>query len=211
MQDLTPRRVPRQQRSRFTVDAILEAGTRILRERGYAALTTNQVAALAGVSIGSLYGFFPNREAILLAIVRRSLATLADTIRIDLDAALQRDGLEANQYLIEGLVAAVTPDRELYRVLLREMPLLLDRQEIRQELDALLSIGRAGAAAAGTRIDFPEPEADVWLIVQMVGSAIIEICFADVDDAGRQRLIRELARLSFRMMHGPSSASASPA
>ncbi len=55
----------------MTVDAILEAAVRILLERGYQALTTKTVADLAGVSVGSLYQYFPNKQAILAEIIRR--------------------------------------------------------------------------------------------------------------------------------------------
>lgn len=66
-----PRKKPAQARSRATVEAILEAATRILRDQGLAGLTTNRVAERAGVSVGSLYQYFPSREAILAELVRR--------------------------------------------------------------------------------------------------------------------------------------------
>lgn len=66
-----PRKSPRQARSRATVEAILEAATRILEAEGLAGLTTNQVAERAGVSIGSLYQYYPSRDAILAELVRR--------------------------------------------------------------------------------------------------------------------------------------------
>jgi AcrR family transcriptional regulator len=67
------RKTPVQQRSRRTVDAILGAAARILVEDGYSAMTTNDVAAAAGVSIGSLYQYFPNKDALLRALVERHL------------------------------------------------------------------------------------------------------------------------------------------
>ncbi len=67
------RKTPVQQRSRRTVDEILGAAARILVEDGYSAMTTNDVAAAAGVSIGSLYQYFPNKDALLRALVERHL------------------------------------------------------------------------------------------------------------------------------------------
>ena len=67
------RKTPVQQRSRRTVDKILSAAARILVEDGYSAMTTNDVAAAAGVSIGSLYQYFPNKDALLRALVERHL------------------------------------------------------------------------------------------------------------------------------------------
>jgi AcrR family transcriptional regulator len=63
-----PRRTPRQERSRQLVDAVREAGRLILEEEGPEALTTTRIAERAGVSVGSLYQYFENREAILEAI-----------------------------------------------------------------------------------------------------------------------------------------------
>ena len=68
---LNPRKLPRQARSRALVDAILDAAARILEEQGREALNTNLVADKAGVSIGSLYQYFPNRDAIIAAVAER--------------------------------------------------------------------------------------------------------------------------------------------
>ena len=70
------RKAPVQGRSRATVDAIVEAAARILVEQGYDKASTNVIAATAGVSIGSLYEYFPGKEAIFAEIRRREDARL---------------------------------------------------------------------------------------------------------------------------------------
>ncbi|MYM26149.1 TetR family transcriptional regulator [Duganella sp. FT135W] len=75
-----PRKRPTQRRSAATVDAILEAAARILETSGYEGYTTNAVAATAGVSIGSLYQYFPNRESLTQALVERETAELLAAI-----------------------------------------------------------------------------------------------------------------------------------
>ncbi len=82
------RKSPRQKRAAITFEAIVEAAAHILRDQGAEALTTNAVAARAGVSIGSLYQYFPNKQAIVRALIARELR-LAEAIRpavIDSDA-----------------------------------------------------------------------------------------------------------------------------
>jgi AcrR family transcriptional regulator len=65
------RKMPRQSRSKATVDALLQATAHILLEGGIEALTTNHVAEVAGVSIGSLYQYFPNKGSILAALIEK--------------------------------------------------------------------------------------------------------------------------------------------
>jgi AcrR family transcriptional regulator len=68
------RKSPRQARAQATVAAIVEAAARILVESGARALTTNRIAARAGVSVGSLYQYFPNKLAVVRALLERELA-----------------------------------------------------------------------------------------------------------------------------------------
>ena len=72
-----PRKQPRQRRSAETVARILDAAARIFDERGYRATTTNHVAERAGVSIGSLYQYFPNKDALLVALAEHHIDAVA--------------------------------------------------------------------------------------------------------------------------------------
>ena len=64
-----PRKKPKQERSQATVDAILVATARVLCETGYDRASTNRIALAAGVSVGSLYQYFPSKEALVAALV----------------------------------------------------------------------------------------------------------------------------------------------
>ncbi len=77
---LKPRKSARQTRSAATVEVILEAAARILETHGSAGYTTNAVAVRAGVSVGSLYQYFPNKDAITRALIRRETAALEAAI-----------------------------------------------------------------------------------------------------------------------------------
>lgn len=86
-----PRKDPRQDRSRSLCDAILVAAARIFDRLGYDAATTNHVAELAGVSVGSLYQYFPNKDALVTALHERHTeevaAVLAAALAADLPTA----------------------------------------------------------------------------------------------------------------------------
>lgn len=66
---LTPRKKPRQARSQALVEAALVATERVLAEEGFEAMTTNRVAEVAGISVGSLYQYFPSKESLVTAVV----------------------------------------------------------------------------------------------------------------------------------------------
>jgi AcrR family transcriptional regulator len=70
---LAPRRIPVQSRSRERVERILDAAAQVFADAGYDAATTEAIAARAGVSIGSLYQFFPNKQSLFDAVARRHL------------------------------------------------------------------------------------------------------------------------------------------
>lgn len=87
----TPRKTARQARAKATRAAILEGAARILEDSDAADLTTNRIAERAGVSVGSLYQYFPNKEAILAEILRESRAALLRAVQEaeDLDGLIQ--------------------------------------------------------------------------------------------------------------------------
>jgi len=84
---VTPRKKPTQSRSKATVDAVLVAAARILEDRGLAGFNTNAVAVRAGVSIGSLYQYFPSKDAILVALMEESLQVFSATLAEAIDGA----------------------------------------------------------------------------------------------------------------------------
>jgi AcrR family transcriptional regulator len=76
-----PRKLASQERSYATVDALLEATTRILLKEGYDRASTNRIAEVAGVSIGSLYQYFPSKEALVAAVIDRHTQEVAEVTR----------------------------------------------------------------------------------------------------------------------------------
>jgi AcrR family transcriptional regulator len=75
------RKQPTQDRSRYLVETLLETTRRLLVQEGWETLSTNQVAQRAGVSVGSLYQYFPNREALLGELARRHLDQMGDAVQ----------------------------------------------------------------------------------------------------------------------------------
>lgn len=114
------RKKPRQARSRATVEAILQAGARVLSDEGWAGFTTNKVADLAGVSIGSLYQYFPDKLSLVDAIRRRHLDDCIAVMRQSRTEGLSPVQFVAN--LVRAMIAAHSICPGLHRVLLDEAP-----------------------------------------------------------------------------------------
>jgi AcrR family transcriptional regulator len=85
---VSTRKMPRQVRARRTIEVIYEATARIIEREGVGKLTTNQIASRAGVSIGTLYEYFPNKEAVIVAMARRQLADDEQELSIAIVKAL---------------------------------------------------------------------------------------------------------------------------
>lgn len=103
---IKPRKTPAQARSRATVDAIIQAATYILTEVGWEGLTTNAIAERAGVNIGSLYQFFPNKEAVIAELQRRHVAATHAELHKALEFLPEQPSLRAALTLIVDMVVA---------------------------------------------------------------------------------------------------------
>ena len=75
------RRKPSQGRAKVTVDAMLEAAVKLLKRGGASSITTNRIAETAGVSIGSVYQYFPNNNALFVALHERHIGLVAEVIQ----------------------------------------------------------------------------------------------------------------------------------
>jgi len=209
MQTLEPRKIPRQGRSRATVDAILDACAEGLAIRGYEPLTTNAISERAGVSIGTLYEYFPNREAIAAALAGRAFLRMVDVMRGSLrDCIGQRMGmLEGAEYMLLCGLRVLVSERAVFRVLVYQAPFVFQLPVVREARAALIDLAQDVRTVAGDRLNLPMGEHDAWLIAQMLSSAMLEIACLDATDEQRRRMTRGLARLTYRMAVGCDSVT----
>jgi AcrR family transcriptional regulator len=114
------RKLPQQSRSRATVRALLDACAQILVEAGYEAVTTTRVADRAGVSVGSLYQYYPGREALVAALIEEHAAQLLTELGkafgpdMDLETGVRRFARSA--------VGAHRIDPALHKILTEQVP-----------------------------------------------------------------------------------------
>ena len=183
-----PRKLPRQARARHTVEAIIEASARILEEQGHGGFTTNGVAALAGVSIGTLYQYFPDKDALLGALIARETTLLVEEAEA---ACLMAAGQQALNALVHAAVRHQVRRPRLAR--------LLDFEEARLPSDAATQRVRARFMAILADIlarpdlpdqpDMPTAAADLAAIMRgMIDSA------GERGELGQEALVARVRR-----------------
>jgi AcrR family transcriptional regulator len=116
------RRAPIQERSQMTVEAILDAVINLLKRRGAASITTNRIAETAGVSIGSLYQYFPNKRAIFIALHERHIGQVDRIMQRRMAESAESTLEELISSLIDGMIEAHAVDPELSDLLQAEVP-----------------------------------------------------------------------------------------
>jgi AcrR family transcriptional regulator len=149
------RRRPKQQRAQQTVEVVLQGAVRVLARDGLDAVTTNRIAEAAGVSIGSLYQYFPDKRAIYLALHERHAQRVQWVIQSILDAHAAAPIEPLIVALMDGLIDEHAADP-------RELHALLDLQEdgsrgLRQALGEILGPKAIESAVPPERIQFVIP------------------------------------------------------
>lgn len=171
-QRLNPRKQPVQHRSKATVDVILVAAAQVFEAHGYAAGTTNRIAERAGVSIGTLYQYFPSKEAIAVALLERHIADTDHRLHewVGHMVVAQHSLNEALHDYVTGMLEMHSRQPRLQHILLEETPL---PERVHQ---ALLEAERhAAKTVAGLLRLYPEVrrtglEHTCFVVVQSVES-----------------------------------------
>lgn len=188
---LKPRKIPQQSRAEQTVATILEAAALILEARGSEGLNTNLVAQRAGVSVGTLYQYFPNKDALIVALSKRELAVFfAESER----ALNEPTGQTALKHLI-----TVSVRQQLRRpALARALDFEETRPAIAKELASSKALFHQIFQQILTRDDIPA-QADLTITTE----DLIAVIRAIVDGAGERgetnvkALERRVARALF--------------
>ena len=119
---IKPRKLPRQARAQATVDAILDATAHILVRGGVAAVNTNRVADAAGVSIGSLYQYFPGKDALLTALRRRHCEEMRSLLLEHAGSVVKLPVEQAVRQMVHAIMQVHLIDPRLHRALEEVVP-----------------------------------------------------------------------------------------
>jgi len=198
-----PRKSASQQRSRVTVDALLGATARILLKDGYDRASTNRIAHVAGVSIGSLYQYFPSKEALVAALIDRHKQQIIQVLRDALTKVATRPVAGAARELVKASIDAHRVDPRLHRVLAEQIPRVgrLDNmQAIDRETYALV---RRYLEAHRNEIDVADLDLAAFVCVTTVEAlthAVVVYRPEVLDDDRADTFVDEVAGLVIRYL-----------
>ena len=132
-----------QDRSKATVDALLAATARVLVRDGYDRASTNKIADAAGVSIGSLYQYFPSKEALVAAVIDRHTGEMMDVVRHALVRVAALPIPEAARELVKVMIDAHRIEPKLHRVLVEQIPRVGNLEDIEKMDEEAMTLVRA--------------------------------------------------------------------
>ena len=151
-----PRKKPVQKRSQVTVDAIIEAAARIFVREGYASATTNRIAELAGVSVGSLYEYFPNKASLLAALIALQVEAMSTLLRDRLAAVKGGSLADIVRTIARAVIEAHYQNVELNRLLIAGTPRVAHWRHIEEvsfSLSDLIRDSLSGLIADPVRLE----------------------------------------------------------
>ncbi|WP_394823091.1 TetR/AcrR family transcriptional regulator [Pendulispora albinea] len=197
---LLPNKVPRQARSQRTYDDIVEAGARLLLKSGYEALTTNHVAEEAGVGIASVYEYFPNKQAIVAAVVTHVVSEMVGEFRESLAEAMGSEPQEALRMWLRTMFRAVERRKAIITVFVREVPFLLEIPAVESLSARLLELAQSAAVLARKPLIVEHAAAVSYLMTVMVQAAVLGSVIRRPAHLGQEELRETLTKLLIELL-----------
>ena len=179
LRTLNPRKKPRQARAAFTLDAILEATIQLLVADGIHRLTTTKVAERAGVSVGTMYQYFPHKEALVYALNERYLDILAAKIENTCSAQQGRRVGEMVTALIDTYWRAKTERADVTRALYRSVA-ELDNQSLIDAFARRVDAATSAMLASASDVRFAD--------LKSVNLTLLTVIFGSVRNAFERNL-----------------------
>jgi AcrR family transcriptional regulator len=202
-----PRKQAQQARAVTTVDAILKATARILMKDGYDRASTNKIAMAAGVSIGSLYQYFPSKEALVAALADRHLQEMLTLFRTELPLLIALPLESAVERVVRLMVAAHAVDPKLHKVLVEQVPRIGKLAQVEGLEREMTALARAYLESRRAELDVEDLDLSAYIVVGIIESLTHAAVLTRPELLG-EPFIREVTRAVVRYLVGsprPSS------
>jgi AcrR family transcriptional regulator len=190
--DLAPKKLPSQRRSRETFEALVDACTGLLPERGYAGTTTNHIAERAGVNIASLYEYFPGKDALVAQVAERLVQRVLQRLAKGAASVMEAGEEKAIRRWIELIHATVAREKGLVSVFLYQVPFTNQLDSIQSIGPRLLEFSQQVRRHAGGFVRRDLSDAALHLLINLVTSTIMQSILDPPDDVTRRELLDEL-------------------
>jgi AcrR family transcriptional regulator len=188
------KKTPTQPRAEATFEAIVTAAARLLGTKGYVRLTTNHVAAEAGVGIASVYEYFPGKDAIVARVAERLIDRVIRQLAAAVPAILAGPPHLMMRRWIDVIYETLLRERKLVAVFVEQVPYTRDLPAIRAITPRLLELSRSMQRHAGVTLE--HETASLYLMINLVSSTILQLVLDPPTDITTEEL---LAALSHRV------------
>jgi len=199
--ETSPRKRAVQARSRATVDVILKATARILIAEGYDRASTNKVAARAGVSIGSLYQYFPSKEALVAALLERHLEEMGQELRAAFPRLAAAPIERAAAEVVRLMVAAHSVDPALHQVFVEQVPRIGQLERIKGFEREMIALVRAYLEPRRDQLVVEDLDLAAFIVVGIVESLTHAAVLSRPDLLG-EPFVREVSAVVIRYLTG---------
>jgi AcrR family transcriptional regulator len=193
----SPRKTPRQERARRTVEVVLVAAAQVLARRGYAGATTDAIARRAGVSVGSIYQYFPNKDAIFVALAKRHVdegLALVEGLLAEVGPAPRPMPLVLRRF-VEAMLTLHRREPDLHRVLFEEAPLPPELHRYLEAREAAFTT-RVKAWVEGTPgLDARDPALTAYVLVRSVEGLVHDYVLHPPEGIEPETFCDEVVRL----------------
>ncbi len=192
-----PRKSASQQRSQAMVETLLDATARVLVREGYDRASTNRSATAAGVSVGSLYQYFPNKEALVATLVARHNREMLQLLRDALKEVASHDLATAMRELVRATVDAHLVDSALHRIFAEQVPRMGKLAEIEALQRETFLLIKAYLEGRRNEISVRDLDSATSICVTTIEALTHEFVIRKPDalDGDRDRFIDEVTRL----------------
>ncbi len=192
---LTPRKEPNQERARETVENIFQATAHILEKEGFEKTSTNKIAQKAGISIGSLYQYFPTKEAILGKMIDYYIQKQIDLYESEINKEAPKTLLEMIETLVDVTIEAKKKEERFTKIFAQKMFSLAKHDTMKRMDTHLLNMFKEKIKIFEDEVRMENIELSLFILYQSVRIVPVAIIFDDHFKLNDKNLKKEMIYL----------------
>lgn len=198
---LNPRKEPNQDRAKDTVENIVGATAHILEKDGFEKISTNRIAEKAGVSIGSLYQYFPTKEAIFSFMMERYVRSQTEMVdKILLERNQSRDLKETIRIIISAIMESKIKQSRFQKMFAEKVMSFAGYESLHKQDDHLISVFEKYLEPFESEVRKENLDISLYFVIQSVKVLPIAILYQNRIKLQDPRVTEELVELVYRYM-----------